>query len=122
MKRLLIYIPILIFLIISCEKNNDLTNQSACNIETPLEDIVWLKDLKNTFDQNMSPQINKITQYDYKDQCIFLVENCIGCADAMTIGYDYNQNVICQFGGIAGLNTCPDFDSLATNMQILYNQ
>ena len=91
----------------------------ACGLTSPLERIDWLKDLKDELDQQNHPG-NKIVQYAYLDQCVFLVESCYSCADAIVVVYDIDQNVLCQFGGFAGLNTCPDFMEEAVDKQILW--
>ena len=107
----------IVVLCYSCEDNE--TNN--CSSENPLEDIVWLKELKTTFEVNHSSvSKSKITQYTYKGKTVFMIENCIGCADSMASVYDCEKNEICVFGGIAGFNTCPDFDKEATNKKILW--
>ena len=49
-----------------------------------------------------------------------MIDVCNGCADNLTTVYNCEGNVICEFGGIAGLNTCPDFDKNSTNKTIIY--
>ncbi len=34
--------------------------------------------------------------------------------------YNCQGQVICQFGGIAGLNTCPDFYDTATDKKVIW--
>lgn len=61
-----------------------------------------------------------IAQYYYKGQTVILIDDCSNCSDAMQEVYDCNGNVLCQFGGIAGLNTCPDFESKARFVRTLF--
>lgn len=87
----------------------------------PLEEISWLRDIRDTFDKDMGPQRQRITQYRYQREDVFLIEVCYQCADAMTFVYNCAGNMICEFGGIAGVNTCPDFKQNATDKKILYD-
>lgn len=111
---------ILVFLIsiIGCsevDKNGNLSSR-ICT-EDPLENIKWLKDLINNTDSNGL----EIIQYDYKAQTVFSINSCIDCADNLIIVYDCERNKVCEFGGIAGLNTCTDFDTEARNRTILFS-
>jgi hypothetical protein len=104
-------------LFIACDKNDSF--KTSCGTDSPLRDIAWLKETKTNF--RWSQNSERITQYTYNNNTVFLIENCISnCADAMATAYDCDKNTLCQFGGIAGLNTCPDFDSLATDAVILF--
>ena len=100
---------------------NDIENNEICNSDDPLEDIVWLSEIRNLFDQDMGPQRQRITQYKYYGNDVFLIENCFQCADALSIVYDCKANIVCEFGGIDGRNTCPNFDQNKTNEKILYD-
>ena len=109
----------------SCKKDNQIIDSggilvTTCTIENPLETIQWLKEIRDGFDMQANPLPKKITQYFYQGECVFLVDGCVGCADNLTILYNEDQDVICEFGGIAGVNTCPDFETEATGESILY--
>lgn len=112
---------LLFFLFISCsDKSQDLNK--TCSYNDPLEDVDWLKEtVKNLKQLNDSPGA-EIIQYVYQDQCVFLIDDCFNCADKLVRVYDYDQNLICEFGGFAGLNTCPDFDKEATDRQVLFER
>ncbi len=101
---------------LACDDNTGI--EQICKTDKPLEDIEWLENAKNYFVSSQNK--DRITQYDYNNEIVFFVEDCYDCADAMGIVYNCEQETLCQFGGIAGFNTCPDFDSLATNAIILY--
>jgi hypothetical protein len=108
----------LTFLLFSCSNSENII--SACNVENPLEDIAWLKQIKTNFKQSASATKKQIIQYTYNNETVFMIDVCNGCADNLTTVYNCEGNVICEFGGIAGLNTCPDFDKNSTNKIIIY--
>ncbi|MFC0185171.1 hypothetical protein SAMN04515674_112105 [Pseudarcicella hirudinis] len=62
----------------------------------------------------------EVYSYEYKGKTVYLFDTCIGCADNMTIVYDCDGKTLCQFGGIAGFNTCPDFEKTAGNKKLVY--
>ena len=105
-------------LLISC--NNLEENIATCNVENPLEDIAWLKELKDGFEQSASASKKKITQYTYNNKTVFLVNICVNCSDNLTTLYNCEGDKICEFGGIAGLNTCPDFEKNAKDENVLW--
>lgn len=109
-------------LIVTSCKEDDLPEEvvTTCNIDNPLETIQWLKEIRDGFDMQANPLPKKIIQYFYQGECVFLIDGCVGCADNLTTVYNVNQDVICEFGGIAGVDTCPDFDTEATGEIILY--
>lgn len=118
-KYLKIFLVALILVLSAC--NNDDENNEICSTENPLEDIVWLSEIRNMFDQDMGPMRQKITQYKYYGKDVFMIESCYQCPDAISIVYDCEKNVVCEFGGIDGRNTCPDFYQNATEEKILYD-
>lgn len=116
-----IILPIcLLLLAFSCKKTE--STEQVCNVSNPLEEIDWLKEIKDYYDQDMTQFQQSITQYTYHNEYVFAINNCVGCADGMIMVYDCEKNEVCQFGGIAGSNTCPDFETSASNKIVLYNQ
>ncbi len=103
----------------ACNKQQDLTKVDICTIENPLESIDWLKDIHGVFQFTLPPYKRQIIQYVYKDECVFLIDDCHNCPNGLNIVYDAEQNVICEFGGIAEVNTCPDFETEALESVIL---
>lgn len=95
---------------------------SSCNVNDPLADLAWLKQIKTNFDLDMSPTIQRIDQYLYNDRTVFKISICGGCTDAMDEVYDCDGTKICEFGGIMGKNTCPDFQDKSKFIKNLYNQ
>ena len=63
----------------------------------------------------------EVYSYTYKGEPVFLINPCTrNCADMITNVYNCQGEVICSFGGFAGMNTCPDFDT-ATKGKLLYS-
>lgn len=116
MKSALLFFSI-IFLT-SCP--SDIHYEMICEVEVPTEDLAWLKEIKTNFEKSSSASKKKIIQYNYKNETVFFVDSCNDCADNLTTVYNCQGLVICEFGGIAGLNTCPSFDTEATNKIILW--
>ena len=104
------------FLAISCDD----TDVDACQFSDPLEELDWLKQLKTGFDMSSQPAGSQIVMYTYQDQMVFWVDPCVNCSDGLISVYNCDGDVICEFGGIAGVDTCPDFSVEATDRQVLY--
>ncbi len=82
----------------------------TCNAKNP-QDLPWLRRI---IDENQSNRHGaEITRYTYKGKSVFLVDLCKQCDDGLSNVYNCEGEVICRFGGIAGLNTCPDFSEPA---------
>lgn len=109
---------VLLFFSFSCSKKEDL----YCGTQNPLQELFWLKQMKEGFDMDMSPSRQKIDIYTYNDQSVFMISHCVTCPDAMEVVYNCEGKIICEFGGIAGLNTCPDFETKANYIKTLYDQ
>ena len=78
----------------------------------------WLSEMIRGFKR--SGQKAEVYYYVYEGQPVFSVNSCVGCPDAMTVVYNCDQAVICQAGGIAGINTCPDWASKASGELLLF--
>ena len=78
----------------------------------------WLKDIIE--DAQESPQKAEVIRYLYKGQTVYYINTCKDCADSMADVYNCSGEVICQFGGIAGFNTCPDFEDKATDKKVIW--
>ena len=79
-----------------------------------------VKEYKSKFWTEFFCLKKQIIQYDYKNETVFLIDSCNGCNDNLTIIYNCKGEIICEFGGIAGLNTCPDFEKQANNKRVLW--
>ena len=104
-------------LMLSCGNENN----KVCNTDNPLEELGWLNEIRSRFDMDMGPQRQRITQYKYDGKYVFKIEDCYQCADALTYVYNCEGEIICEFGGLDGVNTCPDFEQNATDEKILYD-
>jgi hypothetical protein len=62
----------------------------------------------------------EVIQYTYKNEHVFYINDCKGCADGMAVVYACDQRELCKFGGIAGFNTCPDFDDQVSEKRIIW--
>ena len=109
----LIYSSIIAVLFVGCSEDFIAT---YCPSEGEGND--WLSEMIKDFKR--SDQAAEVYYYEYNGESVFSVNSCVGCADAMTVVYNCQKEVICQFGGIAGLNTCPDFDDQAKEKTRLY--
>ncbi len=116
MKNTIVLIVTLFFL--SCTSDNE--DPKTCGTNNPLEDIAWLKELKENVEMSASPAKAVFTQYTYNNETVFSIDTCADCADNLITVYNCEKEVICMFGGIGGLNTCPDFEQKATNKLILW--
>lgn len=89
-------------------------------IDDPLIEYQWLADIKFVFEANQSASGEQIIQYIYNDECVYLT-GTEECCDNLIEVYNTQGEIICEFSGIAGLDTCPDFFDLATNRRVLFN-
>ncbi|WP_127121396.1 DUF6970 domain-containing protein [Chryseotalea sanaruensis] len=89
------------------------------SLDLPCDNNDWLqtkvKELKKSGSQKAL-----IEQYEYEGQVVISVNNCVGCADAMTVVYDCSGNELCKFGGIAGYNDCPNFSVKAKFIKVIF--
>lgn len=116
--RLKTTILLLIIVAFSCNDNNDIS--LTCGVENPLEELSFLKNAKDNIDQIDCGGESSINQYTFNSEVVFEIIICNQIVDGQTFVYNCSGEVICTFGGIAGENTCPDFENLRTNKIILY--
>jgi len=117
-SRPLSLLAMFFILLISCNTDD---NGQNCDTDNPLEEISWLKEIKFVMEANMKMTGSQIIRYKYKGEYVFLVNTCYNCMDGLISVYDCDGEVICEFGGFAGLNTCPDFESEATDSTMLFD-
>ncbi|WP_010178873.1 DUF6970 domain-containing protein [Aquimarina agarilytica] len=116
----IIRIFVLLLLFVSCER---VLETQKCS-DNPLEEIAVLKKLIANEEAQTPGTSNglEIIQYTYQNKVVYFVDDCVNnCADSLALVYDCDENVICEFGGIAGVNTCPDFEAEATDRVILFS-
>lgn len=122
MKRKTLYLFAFI-LLLSCNNQEELPK--ICNVDKPIENLEWLKEIKTNLEKVTTINKSSIVQYSYKNDTVFLINSCENCADAISTVYNCKGEKICEFGGVAGLNTCADFDATKTNKKVIwqnYNQ
>ncbi len=107
-------------IIIGCVKENTETINSDqfCNVENPLQELNWLNALIDTNDNYTVKR--EIYKCIYKEQEGFLIDLCVDCPDGLVKFYDCKGTVICEFGGIDGRNTCPDFEDSVSSKELIY--
>ncbi|CAL2091028.1 conserved exported protein of unknown function [Tenacibaculum sp. 190524A02b] len=116
MKTTVLLLTLVFFF--SCA-DNDVKNE-VCGVENPIEQLAWLKKKKEDLEKMASPGKKHIIQYTYKNQPVFLIDACVDCADGLQYLFNCAGEKICEFGGIDGRNTCPDFDKTKTNKIVLW--
>ena len=102
----------------SCDDDE---NNKVCFTDDPLEELAWLSDIRDTFDKDMGPQRQMIIMYKYHGEYVFLIDDCYQCPDALAFVFNCEGKATCEFGGFAGVNTCPDFEQNATDEKVLYD-
>jgi len=122
MKYLLI---ISMLLTIACSNHKDdiklMPAREYCGTTNTLEDLAWLKEIKTTMEMNANATGGQIVAYKYNGADVFMIDDCYNCADKAILVYNCDGEVICEFGGISGQNTCPDFNDQATDSLMLFN-
>jgi len=80
----------------------------------------WLDDKIKSLEK--SDYGSELYYYQYKGESVFLLNSCTNCSDWISVVYNCQGAVICEFGGIAGLNTCPDFGTEAKEEKLLFSK
>ena len=98
-----------LLLLLSCEED---CSQKKCT------NPIWI----NATIQSITLQGNKgeIIKYLYQNQEVYLVRGCLECADYNDVVRNCEGKIICEFGGIAGINTCPDFSKVAIKLATIW--
>ena len=119
-NKISLLLAIIMLPLLSC-KTSDNQGRLICDTANPLEDLPWLKEIKKVMEISMRAAGGQIISYKYKGDNVFWIDRCYGCADDLIAVYNCQGEVICEFGGIAGLNTCIDFHSEASDSTMLFN-
>lgn len=84
------------------------------------DDITWLQSKLQA--QEGSPLKWEIHTNIYNGVRVFEVNECLeSCADVPVSVFDCSGKTLCQFGGIAGVNTCPDYPFDSENRVLLWH-
>lgn len=110
------YTVIVLLSLLSCDKKDTSQNDEFSKIDDPINELVWLKNI-------IAEATNPITIHkcSYKNKEGFLVNFCVNCSDGLVVFFDRDSNVIYEFGGIDGRNTCPDFEIEVMNKELIYS-
>jgi hypothetical protein len=120
LQHIFLLLSVIILPAISCS-TSDKVSTSYCGTSNPLEDLPWLKKIKTEMQMSERATGGQIIRYSYKGNDVFWIDPCHGCADDLISVYNCDGEVICQFGGIGGLNTCPDFHAEASDSTMLFD-
>lgn len=97
---------------------------SGCELsDLPDEIPVCIEDqirseLKNgNSDQDIEPHVDA---YLYQGECVYIIDPGSGYADWLHTAYNEDCQVICEFGGFAGMNTCQDFDENTEDLGVIW--
>lgn len=80
----------------------------------------WLLTIISELEVTGNP--GEVIRYTYNNEYVFLIDGCHQCPDYLSVVYSCDQVVLCEFGGIAGLNTCPDFVDKATHEKLIWKK
>lgn len=108
MKKLILSLSVILLVFTSCENEQVLEDIPSC-IRTDIESA----------SKNGSSEAS-VTQYLYNGQNVFSFDPGVVYPDIMTTVVNGNCEVVCQFGGIAGMNTCPDFSQNAVVVGVVW--
>jgi hypothetical protein len=112
-------IKVLVFVIIAILAG--CSSEKTCDVSNPLSDLSWLDQKVQAFKQDDIKQ--RVSHYIYNNEDVYLVEDCLEiCADFLTIAYNCAGETVCEFGGIDGRNTCPDFEEKASLQATIYDE
>lgn len=111
MKKLCILL-LISWLTFSCE-NLDIPSGLPSCIEDQIK-----SELMNH--QVRSPKKSQVKAYLYLGEKVFIYDPGSGYTDWLYTAINQECEVICEFGGFAGLNTCPDFNEQAEYLGIIW--
>lgn len=89
-----------------------------CHISDPLTELKWLAQIVA---ENKNKEAKaEIYKCIYDDKEGFIINICVGCLDAIIEFRDCQGNVLCEFGGIMGTVTCPDFQEKLKDKELIW--
>lgn len=114
MKRTIVLLAV--FLMMSCSSTKQKKSQDST------KGITWIKEYIKEAKKSPFPVKTVITQYSYKGETVYMVDDCYQCPDAMTTVYNVKKEVLCTFGGMVPEtnNTCPDFEKEAKKEKVVW--
>lgn len=105
-----ILLLILVFSCFSCNNSDDDNDIPKC-----LQAIIDEAEIDD------SPSLTgKIERYLFNEEEVFLSSPRQGTADVPSVVLTSDCQIICEFGGLLGLNTCPDFFGNAEFIEVVW--
>jgi hypothetical protein len=98
--------------------------QKVCNVDNPLTDLPWLKEIIDGFEKDAGAGYKghaRIYQCNYKNGVGFLLEMCVGCPDAGYWLRSCEGESLCIIGGFAG-DRCTEFDVDFENKKLIWEK
>lgn len=114
MKNYLTFI-LLVFAVSGCKAQQ----QSVATTNTMPD---WLNKKIEQFKIDNPDGKGQVEKFLYHEQTVYLVDFCVGCPDFLVYVYNEAEEVICEFGGIAGISTCADFAEEAISKGIVWSK
>jgi len=108
MKKFLFSLSIFALVFTSCENDPALDDIPSCVQEE-------IKEASRSKDSGA-----KLTQYRYNAESVYAFEPGEVYPDILFSVVNEHCAVVCQFGGFAGMNTCPDFSENAELVGVLW--
>jgi hypothetical protein len=95
MRKIFYFTFILGLILLSCEKNENTIPE--CNVNNPLEELDWLKDVKNSL-TNCTCQIS-ILQGKYREKTVFYIMNTDPVCNSVfhVVLWDCNGDVVKEY-------------------------
>jgi hypothetical protein len=93
-----------LLLFAGCEKENKTEENKCafCGVGNPLEDLVWLKTMADTFSQHKESRSSiRICKYD-TDKEGFIIADCENCPDVGVSLFACDGTLLCDFFGLSG--------------------
>ena len=106
---------------VTFRQNRELSKEK-CEFDTPLTDLLWLKDIIDEFEKNAETgnEVHaKIYQCTYKDGIGFLIEPCVGCPGAGYTLTSCEGEALCLMGELLG-DPCTEFDIDFENKALIW--
>lgn len=111
MKALLKTLILCLF-ILGCE-GLDLPSELPSCIEDQIKSEVQNNPVRN-------PNKASVKAYRYDNETVYIFDPGSGYADWLYTAYNSKCEVVCEFGGFAGVNTCSDFDEKAQYLGVIW--
>lgn len=98
------FIFVFTILLLSCSNNDNNNDDYPACMQTTIDIYI-----KNYTEPRQQPAT--ISKYLYKNKEVYIFDLGSGFADILFNVVDNNCVSVCEFGGIAGIQTCEDWDN-----------